>query len=384
MRESLPILPGLTAGAVLHFCIQVFDARLHRKQVRSLANGVIGVMHADSLAVTEVGRGLARATGRSAKHAVKQVDRLLSNPKVSMEEAFLAWVPWVVASRRDIVVSMDWTEFDPDEQATLAICMVTEHGRATPLVWKTVNKFDPGTDRSRVERELVSLFHAAVPSGVRVTILADRGFGNVDLYKHIRALGFDYVIRFRGKIRVHTASGASWSASELVHGAGKPRRYNDVKVTNLRVPVSGVVTVRDKRMKEAWCLATSRWDTAQQIVDLYGRRFTVEETFRDVKDHRFGLGLRHHGIGQTDRRDRLLLLTAVAEALLTLVGAAGEQIGLDRQLKTNTVPERTHSLFRQGREYLSGVGSRMHDQLASAFQKILDSWPRTTSTYAFI
>jgi hypothetical protein len=34
--------------------------------------------------------------------------------------------------------------------------------------------------------------------------------------------------------------------------------------------------------------------------------------------------------------------------LLTLLGAAGEALGYDRHLKSNTSKKRTHSLFRQG------------------------------------
>ena len=49
-----------------------------------------------------------------------------------------------------------------------------------------------------------------------------------------------------------------------------------------------------------------------------------------------------------DRRDRLWLINAFAVALLTLFGAAGEALGYDRHLKSNTTKRRTHSLFRQG------------------------------------
>jgi hypothetical protein len=49
------------------------------------------------------------------------------------------------------------------------------------------------------------------------------------------------------------------------------------------------------------------------------------------------------------RRDRLLLISAFATALLTLLGTAGERQGMDRLLKANTSKPRTHSLFRQGR-----------------------------------
>jgi hypothetical protein len=53
-------------------------------------------------------------------------------------------------------------------------------------------------------------------------------------------------------------------------------------------------------------------------------------------------------IGEPMRRDRLLLVSAFATALLTLLGAVGENLGMDRLLKSNTSKTRTHSLFRQG------------------------------------
>jgi|SRR5271166_6349308 len=53
-------------------------------------------------------------------------------------------------------------------------------------------------------------------------------------------------------------------------------------------------------------------------------------------------------IADPQRRDRLLLLNALAILLLTLLGAAGESLGMDRSLRTSTVKRRVHSLFRQG------------------------------------
>jgi len=53
-------------------------------------------------------------------------------------------------------------------------------------------------------------------------------------------------------------------------------------------------------------------------------------------------------INDPQRRDRLLLLNAFAILLLTILGAAGESLGMDRQLRTSTAKRRVHSLFRQG------------------------------------
>jgi hypothetical protein len=60
------------------------------------------------------------------------------------------------------------------------------------------------------------------------------------------------------------------------------------------------------------------------------------------------MGLGATRIGEPTRRDRLLLINAFAMVLLTLLGAAGESLGMDRLLKSNTANRRTHSLFRQG------------------------------------
>jgi hypothetical protein len=92
------------------------------------------------LGVAMIGQALAQARGLVTKYAIKQVDRLLSNSGIDIWEGFARWVPYLVGSREDIVVAMDWTDFDGDDQATLALNLVTEHGRAMPLLWLGVER----------------------------------------------------------------------------------------------------------------------------------------------------------------------------------------------------------------------------------------------------
>jgi hypothetical protein len=86
-----------------------------------------------------------------SKHAIKQVDRLLSNNGIDVWDSFARWVPHQVAGRQDILVAMDWTDFDPDGQSTLVPSMVTGHGRAAPLLWLTVRKEEIATRRNDYE-----------------------------------------------------------------------------------------------------------------------------------------------------------------------------------------------------------------------------------------
>ena len=81
------------------------------------------VIESGSLAIHAIGSGLSQPNGLERKHAVKQVDRLLTNTKLNVWSLFDDWVPYVVGERTEIVVSMDWTEFDADDHSTLVISL---------------------------------------------------------------------------------------------------------------------------------------------------------------------------------------------------------------------------------------------------------------------
>jgi hypothetical protein len=78
------------------------------------------------------------------------------------------------------------------------------------------------------------------------------------------------------------------------------------------------------------------------------------------------------------------MLAAMAHALLTLLGRAGESIGLDRQLKANTVKRRTHSLFRQGREYLKARRRGCLTSLHQTFLSLVQQQQYSSDRYAWI
>jgi Transposase DDE domain len=340
---------------------------LHAKRLLSISNGVTGTIHSATLGIHAIGQGLAQAQGLNPKHAVKQVDRLLSNVGFSCEVFFENWVPFVIGDREGVQVALDWTEFDADDHCTIALYLITSHGRATPLVWRTVKKSNLEGWRNDHEDELLTLFADVCPKRTeRVTVLADRGFGDQKLYPFLISLGFDFIIRFRGIINVEGPDGTVRPASDWLLPTGRALKIRDAKVTAERTPVAAVVCVRAPRMKDAWYLASSRGDlTAAQTVKAYGKRFSIEETFRDTKDARFGMGLKATHIGSVERRDRLLALGAMAQALLTLLGAAAEEVGFDRMLKANTSKRRTHSLFRQGIYWYGAIPTMRDEWLAS-------------------
>ena len=360
---------GVAARQAHRFVERLLGGDVHAKRVLSIGNAVAGIMYAAALSIHAIGQGLAAANGTNPRHGVKQVDRLLSNRKLDVWDVFRLWVPFVVGGRTEVVVALDWTEFDGDGQSTIAAHMVTRHGRATPLVWKSAPK-ETITDgeRNDLEDDVLMRLHEVMPAGVEVTILADRGFGDTKLYEYLDRIGWKYVIRFRGCIYVRDEAGTLRTAQEWLHQSGRARMIRKARVTAKEYKTH-VVCVHAKGMKDAWFLATNCGGrTATQVVKLYGRRFSIEETFRDLKDARYGLGLSSTHIRRPDRRDRLVFLFAITHALLTLLGAASEATGLDRMLKVNTSKRRTHSLFRQGAYWFSAIPNMPDERLRMLMQ----------------
>jgi hypothetical protein len=366
----------------------IFAEDVHAKRVMSLANGAVGVMTGASLAVSIIGQSLAQARGLLSKHAIKQVDRLLSNQGIVVWDMFAPWVAEVVGARKTIVVAMDWTDFDADDQATLALSLVTNHGRATPLLWLSVLKDELKDQRNDFEDLCLARLAQVLPQGVAVTILADRGFGDTKLFDFLDTLGFAYVIRFRGNIHVSAADGQTRAAAAWVGKGGRARKLRNAEVTAGRHKVGAVVCVKARHMKEAWCLAASNAEaTAREIMNYYAKRWTIEPGFRDTKDLRFGMGLSVLRIADPQRRDRLLLLNAFAIVLMTLLGAAGESLGMDRHLKVNTAKHRTHSLFRQGcmlYELIPNMPDARLRPLVARFHEYLNQHEAFNQTFAIV
>jgi len=75
-------------GDVRAFIGGLYGPDLHAKRVDALAGATLGVMTGASLAVAMIGQALAQARGLVTKHAVKQVDRLMSNAGIDVWDSF--------------------------------------------------------------------------------------------------------------------------------------------------------------------------------------------------------------------------------------------------------------------------------------------------------
>ena len=58
---------------------RIFGNTQHAKRIQSISGAALGVLSSSSLIIHRIGQGLARENNLIPKHAIKQVDRLLSN-----------------------------------------------------------------------------------------------------------------------------------------------------------------------------------------------------------------------------------------------------------------------------------------------------------------
>ena len=389
MGSMMKLRDGVRRDDVRAYVDDIFGSEVHAKRVLSLANATTGVLTSGSLAVAAIGQGMAHTCGTKTKHAVKQVDRLVGNDRVDVWDYFRLWVPHVVAEREHIVVALDWTDFARDAHMTVSLNLLTSHGRAIPLVWRTVESRGLKGRRNEYEDSVLRRLREALPEGVSVTVVADRGFFDVELLEVLRdCWGFGYVVRMRGNIQVESASGEARAAAEWVGAGGRARTLRAAKLTKAGFEVPTVVCTKAKGMKEAWCLAVSDGEAkAAEVVKHYARRWGIESYFRDTKDLRFGMGMDAIHTKSTARRDRLFLLSALAIVLLTLLGAACEAVGYDRYLKANTEKKRTHSLFRQGLmvyELMPNMDESWLTRILEAFADALHAHRATSTLFAAV
>ncbi|WP_157043634.1 hypothetical protein [Nitrobacter hamburgensis] len=90
----------------------------------------------------------------------------MSNQGIVVWDMFAAWVTQIVGQRKAIVVAMDWTDFDADDQTTLALNLASNHGRATPLLWLTVLKDELKDSRNDFEDLCLARLAESLPDGI--------------------------------------------------------------------------------------------------------------------------------------------------------------------------------------------------------------------------
>jgi hypothetical protein len=227
--------------------------------------------------------------------------------------------------RRPLVVALDWVEVRNFH--TLVAAAVIK-GRAIPLLWASYPEWELHKSQNNLEEGLLRLLKTLLPDRTRVLLLADRGFGRTEMARLCGQLAFDYVIRIRADVWVRCA-GFRGKLLDYPVRKGICRNLHCLEYRKHH-PIEQRVVVRwkkglPKHRDACWFLMSNLSHSAYRLSELYGRRMTIEEFFRDGKNRRNGFALRNTQIKHPDRFDRLLLILTLVYLLLVGLGLVARE-----------------------------------------------------------
>lgn len=314
------------------------------------------------LSVTSLGRSVEGQVYE--KHRIKCADRLLSNLNLQREipDIYQAIIQKLTHDVAQPVLLVDWSDLDPSKKNFLLRAGMVCQGRSVTL-YEEIHALNT-KEKPATHRQFLEQLKAMLPPVCKPVVVTDAGFRG-PWFKQVLEIGWDYVGRVRHQTMYHTAED-DWSYCRDLHtkATGKPSAMQHVTLARAN-PLPTTLVLYKNRVKnrhavnrdgqpkrskvsrnaasgakEPWLLATSLpTETPAQvsgIVKRYRARMQIEESFRDLKSERFGLGLNMHNTHAIQRLKVLVLIGTLSCIHLHIIGLAARDAGLAKRYQANT------------------------------------------------
>lgn len=218
-------------------------------------------------------------------------------------------------------------------------------GRGIPIAWSVLEHASSRVAYS-VYSPLLETVVRRLPDDVEVLFLADRGFADVELFKHLHRLGWHYRIRvksnflgYRGKQGTPVGF-YTLSTSHVLF-------LHHMHITKARYALVHLAVAHHYPSRERWYVGSDQPTSVESFIE-YGLRFSIEENFLDDQSNGFGLESSH--IRSASMLSRLCLLLAIATLYLTRIGTTVVAQGNRRQVDPHWF--RGNSYFKIGWHWL--------------------------------
>jgi len=369
------------ASAILQRCLAPVLGAMHAGRKKVLLKAVEALIAGRRLTLIDVARSWLGA--ERVRAPLKALDRLLSNRHLhaERERVYAGMAQWLVRGAHPVII-VDWSDLKADQSWHVLRAAVPVGGRTLPLL----DMVFPGSEHGapKAEHRFLQRLKAVLPADARPILVTDAGF-RAPWFRAVDALGWLWLGRLRSRTLVkpidvadqpdqwvssralyvlasstprdlglmHTVRNAPWVCRVVVYGRpakGRVRRNCSGRRARSKKSLQCAARERDP-----WLLVASpalQNMSAQQLVALYRRRMQIEESFRDLKSHRYGQGFEDSLTRKGARIEVLLLINAMAAFAAWIVGMACEATGLDRWLSPRRSKRRLYSILRIGREAL--------------------------------
>jgi hypothetical protein len=357
---------------------------MHATRLEALLDVASALQRSQNLSLSAMGIHLSGTTEK--KHKIKKVDRLEGNKHLHSEldelyKGLSSFVFKYITHAISVPIIVDLCFVKDDRLIQMLSAEVSTKGRSIPLYREV---FKEGELSGREQNFLLRL-KECLPHDREVIVIMDAGFSEA-WFKCIEGLGWDWISRVRQGKSIKLNEDEDWIAiKDFIPQVGeKIKSYNDALLMKAHEHTCRIITTKPKpkgrkvkvsrgkttsklasgsyqnAAKEPWILATSlplEYRPAM-IIKLYSKRMQIEESFRDVKSHQFGLSGRYIRTTCTHRWGVKMLLAAIAQITCWVIGVIGHSQGLQKRFQSNTVKDRkVFSYFTLGQLIIN------HDEL---------------------
>jgi len=355
---------------------------LHVKRAAALLRATTALLRGSITSLTAIALCLDSAT--TLKHRIKSVDRLLGNSGLHLARGALyrsvaqCWLQGL----SQLLVVVDWSDLSRDQRWQLLRASVVVEGRSITLYEEVhPQKLLANAD---VHRRFLQRLSGILPEEVRLIVMTDAGF-HAPWFKMVMEQGWEFVGRIRGRNRMQWENKEQWIPARDLYahateqaldlGLGAYARSNPVTVRGVLskrpkkgrrclnmygVKRAGRSSAKNARSaSEPWLLVSSlglQHLSADAIVGLYSQRMRIEQSFRDTKNLRVGLGLDVARSRSKQRLEILLLIAHLALFVQRLIGESAKQRQLELQfMSTRRADRREISTLTLGRRILNSA-----------------------------
>jgi len=357
---------------------------LRPAQQRGLAWWVYGTILAQSACQNAV---IAALSPVGRWHTVRQqvrewlydgVDRAAPcRTRLEVTGCFAPLLRWVLAWWRgaELALAIDATAHG--DRVVALVISVLYRGCALPVAWHLLPANQPGAWMPAI-LHLLALLQPAVPPGMAVRVLADRGLWSPRLWKQLRRLGWHPLRRVQQTSIFQPLGDGRQVARQLVPGPGHAWVGAGCAFTGARRQAGTLVVVWAADQAAPWVLLTDL-APAEVGVCWYGLRVWIELGFRALK----GVGWQWQPTRRSDpdRVARHWLVLAVATLWTLAYGTRAEDADWrgvpPARLRTAPPPHggkpRQVSVFRHGLYWLRR--QLLRGQLWRRLWLVPEPWP---------
>lgn len=251
-----------------------------------------------------------------AQSIQRRLARWLHNKRIEVQpfyapliqEALMEWGKATVYLALD--TTMLWNQYG------VVRLSVIYRGRAVPLVWQVL-KHGSSSVAHEVYEALLDTVPPVLPRGVKVVLLADRGFADTELMGQAKRLGWHFRIRIKARFRVLRRGQIPCKVEDFPLAPGRAVFLHHVAITDNNFGPVSLALARQTHTGEAWYVVSDEPTSVHTFVE-YGWRFDIEENFLDDKSN--GFQLESSRLRDAKAVERLCLVLAVATLYLVAQG----------------------------------------------------------------